>query len=131
MIRPAVEADIPAIVGMVERLAEAVNGPQRPCRVKTGQTIAGLIHSPDGAVWRSDGGFIAGCITQTIISPDPVAVETGWWASDRSGLALLRTFERWAHDRGATLIKMSCAGGAAQKILERSGYRVAEIQMVR
>ena len=131
MIRPAVEADIPRIIDMVERLAEAVSGPQTPCRKKTGQTIAGLIHSPDGSVWLSGGGFIAGCITQTIISPNPVAIELGWWASDRSGLALLRTFERWAHERGATLIKLTCNGGPAQAILERSGYRVAEIQMVR
>lgn len=130
MIRPAVETDIVRIIDMVERLREAVGGPQKPCRIKTGQTIAGLIHSPDGAVWLSDGGFIAGCITQTIISPDPVAIELGWWASDRSGLALLRTFERWAHERGATLIKLTCNGGPAQTILERSGYRVAEIQMV-
>lgn len=131
MIRLAVEADTPSIIDMVELLAAAVSGPQTPCRIKTGRTITGLIHSPDGAVWLSDGGFIAGCITQTIISPDPVAIELGWWASDRSGLALLRTFERWAHERGATLIKLTCNGGPAQAILERSGYRVAEIQMVR
>lgn len=131
MILPAVEADIPRIIDMVEGLAAAVRGPQRVCRIRTGETLAGLIASPDGAVWVSAGGFIAGTLTQTIISPDPVAVELGWWAGDRSGLRLLRTFEAWAQAHGATLIKLSCNGGAAQTILERSGYRVAEIQMVR
>lgn len=130
-IRSAQDADIPRIIDMVEALALSVNGPQEVCRIRTGETLSGLIHRPDGAVWISERGFIAGCITQTIISPDPVAVELGWWAEDRSGLRLLRTFEAWAQARGASLIKMSCNGGPAKQILERSGYRVAEIQMVR
>lgn len=104
---------------------------QQVCRARTGEVLAGLIASADGIVLVSDGGFIAGCITQTVISPEPVAVELGWYATDRSGLRLLRAFEGWARDRGATLIKMSCNGGAAQRLLERAGYRVAEIQMVR
>lgn len=131
MIQKAVEADIPRVIDMVEQLAAAVNGPQQVCRIRTGETLAGLIVRPEGGVWISDGGFIAGCITQTIISPDPVAIELGWWAGDRSGLRLLRTFEAWARERGACLIKLSCNGGPAQHILARSGYRVAEIQMVR
>lgn len=125
MIRPAVEADIPRIVDMVERLVEAVDGPQRVCRIKTGQTLAGLIASPDGFVAVSDHGFIAACITQTIISPDPVSTELGWWA-ESGGLSLLKAYEEWADSKGATLKKMSCAGGAAKAILARQGYRRAE-----
>jgi len=130
-LRAATAADIPQVIDWIEALACAVDGPQRVCRIRTGETLAGLIASGDGIVLVSDGGFIAGCITQTVISPDPVAVELGWYATDRSGLRLLRAFEGWARDRGATLIKMSCNGGAAQRLLERAGYRVAEIQMVR
>lgn len=131
MIRPAIEADIPAVIDLIERLAVAVSGPQKPCRIRTGETLAGLLHDPQGVILVSDRGFIAGRIIQTVISPEPVAVELGWYAEDRSGLALLRAFEAWASDRGATLIKLSCNGGAAQRILERAGYRVAEIQMVK
>lgn len=130
MIRPAVEADIPRITDMVERLVKAVGGPQKVCRIKTGQTLAGLIVSPDGFVAVSDHGFIAATITQTIISPDPVAVELGWWA-EREGLLLLRAFEDWAENKGATLKKMSCNGGTAQRMLERAGYRQAETAMVK
>lgn len=79
----------------------------------------------------SGRGFIAGTITQTVISPDPVAVELGWFSEDRSGLALLRAFESWSADQGATLVKMSCNGGAAQRILDRAGYRMAEMAMVK
>ena len=130
LIRPAVEADIPRITDMVERLVEAVDGPQRVCRIRTGQTLAGLIASPDGFVAVSDHGFIAATITQTVISPEPCAVELGWWA-EREGLLLLRAFEEWADSKGATLKKMSCAGGAAQRMLERAGYRQAETAMVK
>lgn len=131
MIRPADERDIPRIIDMIERLVAAMSGPQRVDRLRTGETLAGLLHDPQGVVLVSGGGFIAGRITRTVISPDPVAVELGWYAEDRSGLALLRAFEAWARARGATLIKMSCNGGAAQRILERSGYRVAETAMVK
>lgn len=130
-IRPASEADIPRIVNLVEALARAVDGPQRVCRLRTGETLARLVNDPHGVVLVSSGGFIAGCIAQTVINPDPVAMELGWFAQDRSGLRLLRAFESWAGEQGASLIKMSCNGGVAQVLLERAGYRVAEIQMVR
>lgn len=130
-MRQATEADIPRIIDMVERLAAAVDGPQRVCRIKTGGVLAGLIHSETGVVYVTDAGFIAGAIADTVISPDPVAIELGWYAEDRSGLRLLRAFEAWAHEQGATLIKMSCNGGAAQQILERAGYKAAEIAMVK
>ena len=131
MIRRAVEADIPRIVDMIEALTEAVSGPQRVCRVQAGATVVGLMNDPQGVVLVSEGGFIAGRITQTPINPAPVAVEMGWYATDRSGLRLLRAFEAWAERMGATLVKMSCNGGRAQALLERAGYRVAEIAMVR
>lgn len=131
MIRPATDADIPGIINMIEQLARSVDGPQRVCRIRTGETLAGLIHDPRSVVLVSERGFIAGTITQTVISPAPIAVELGWYAEDRSGLALLRAFEAWAADQGAALVKMSCAGGAAQRILERAGYRMAEMAMVK
>ncbi len=130
-LRRATAADIPQVIDWITALACAVEGPQQVCRARTGEVLAGLIASADGIVLVSDGGFIAGCITQTVISPQPVAVELGWYATNHSGVRLLRAFEGWARDRGAALIKMSCHGGAAQRLLERAGYRVAEIQMVR
>lgn len=131
LIRRATAADIPRIIDMIERLAAAVDGAQRVCRLRTGETVARLIASPSGFVMVSDGGFIAGEITSTIINPDPVALEWGWYADDRSGLRLMRSFEAWAQQRGATLVKMSCNGGAAQRILERAGYRLVEMTMVK
>ena len=131
MIRPGCEADIPRITDMVERLREAVGGPKRPCRIWTGQRLAFLIHSPDGFVRVSDGGFIAACMTQTIISPDWIANEEGWWASDRSFIPLFDQFEAWADERPNTLRKMSCATEPVRRFLERRGYRMAEMAMVK
>jgi len=131
MIRPAIEADIPRLIDMTEALAVSVSGPQAVCRLRAGETLAGIINSPRGAVFVSGGGFIAGRIMQTVISSDLCAFELGWLATDRNGLRLLRTFEVWAADQGATLIKMSANGGKAQRILERRGYAVAEVQMVK
>lgn len=131
MIREAVVNDIPRIIDMVERLTASVAGPQTVDRIKTGETLCGLIASPDGAVIVSDGGFIAGQLMETVISRDPVAFELGWYADDRSGLRLLRAFEAWATGKGASLIKLSCNGGAAQTILERVGYRAIETAMVK
>ena len=131
MIRKATEADIPRLIDMTTALAASVRGPQAVCRLRTGETLVSLLRNPQGVIFVSDGGFIAGQIMQTVISPDPVAFEIGWLATDRSGLRLLRAFEVWAAEQGATLIKMSANGGAAQRILERRGYAVAEVQMVK
>lgn len=123
-VRLAAAADVLRIVDMVEALREAVSGPVAVDRSWTARTIAKLIASPDGAVWLSGGGFIAGCLQPTIISPEIVAQEMGWFAKDRSGLQLLRAFEGWARERGATLIQLST--GPTGPDLTRLGYRRAE-----
>lgn len=130
MIRPATMQDIPCIIDLIEKLAAAVNG-LTVDRIKTGETLAGLLVDSAGVVLVSDGGFIAGRVAETFINLDRVAFEMGWFAEDRSGLRLLRAFEAWAKSRGAAMIAMSCNGGAARRILERSGYEAMEIKMVK
>ena len=123
-VRLAGAQDILRVVDMIEELRAAVRGPIPVDRAWTARTVAGLIASDDGAVWITDGGFIAGVIEPTIISPAPVAKEMGWYSRDRSGLLLLRAFEGWARMRGATLIQLST--GAEGLDLSRLGYRIAE-----
>lgn len=124
MIRLATPDDILSIVGMVERLRAAVGGPVPVDRAWTARTLAGLVASPDGAVWVSGGGFLAATLTQTVISPRRIAQECGWWAGDGSGLRLLRAYEAWARERGAALIQLST--GPDGPDLARLGYRRAE-----
>lgn len=123
-VRLAGAQDVLRVVEMIEDLRAAVQGPIPVDRAWTARTVAALIASDDGAVWITDGGFIAGVIEPTIISPAPVAKEMGWYSRDRSGLLLLRAFEGWARARGATLIQLST--GAEGLDLSRFGYRIAE-----
>lgn len=124
MIRLAGANDILPIVDMIEDLRAAVGGPVPVDRSWTAGILAKLITSPDAAVWVSGGGFIAGSLQPTVISPALIAMEHGWWARDGSGLRLLRAFEAWAHERGALLTQLST--GPTGLDLTRLGYRLAE-----
>ncbi|WP_312532060.1 hypothetical protein, partial [Paracoccus sp. (in: a-proteobacteria)] len=90
VVREAGGDDIPRIIDMIEDLRAAVAGPITVDRIWTAKTIAGLMTDPRGAVWVSSGGFIAGSLRPTVISPALIACEHGWWASDGTGLRLLR-----------------------------------------
>lgn len=130
-LRLAVAQDIPRIIDMIEALARSVDGPQRVDRETAGNSLMSHIMDSMAVVFMTDGGFISGRIISTVINPEPVAFETGWYARDRSGIRLLRAFEAWSRDKGAALVTMSCNGGSAQQILQRCGYRSAEIHMVK
>ena len=129
MIRPATASDILTIVDQVEALRAAVGGPVAVDRAWTARTLAALLESPDGSVWVSGGGFLAASIQRSVISPVPMAVEHGWWASDGSGLRLLRIYESWARDKGAAFITLST--GPTGPDLTRLGYWRAEQAWVR
>ena len=124
MIRRATADDILPLVNMVEDLRAAVGGPIPVDRAHTAQTLAALLSSPQGAVWESDGGFLAASIQRSVINPAPMGVEHGWWASDGSGLRLLRTYEGWARDNRAAFVTLST--GPDGPDLTRIGYRRAE-----
>lgn len=123
-VRRAAAADVLRIVDMIEELRSAVQGPILVDRAWTARTVAGLLADQRGVVFVTDGGFIAGSLRPTIINPEPIAVEHGWYSRDRSGLALLRAFEGWARAHGARLIQLST--GADGLDLSRFGYRLTE-----
>lgn len=128
-VRLATADDVLRIVDMTEALREAVRGPVAVDRPWTAQTVARLIASDDGYVAVTEGGFIAGCMTQTIISPVRICQELGWFSRDRSGLALLRSLEAWAQHNGAAMVQLST--GPEGLDLTRLGYRRAELAWVK
>ncbi len=128
-VRAAVDSDVPRIVEMIVALRDAVNGPIPVSRDWSMRTVAKLIADPDGCVFVTDGGFIAGLMQPTIINPLPIAKELGWWASDNSGLRLLRAFEAWAKGRRALLVQLSTAPEGLD--LTRLGYARAELAWVK
>lgn len=128
-MRPATGCDVLRIVDMIEALRVAVGGPVPVDRAHTAAAVARLIDSDSGIVLVTGGGFIAGALVPTIINPAPVAQELGWFATDGSGLRLLRAFEAWARGRGAMLIQLSTAPDGPD--LTRLGYRRAETAWVK
>ena len=129
MVRLATASDVVRIVDDVEALRAAVGGAVPVDRAWTAQSVARLIASPNGAVWVSQGGFIAACLVQTVISPVFICQEAGWWARDGSGGRLLRQFEKWADERGAFLKQISTAPEGMD--MTRLGYRKAELAWVK
>lgn len=121
-VRDATWEDIPRILDMVEALVGAVSGPIPVDRPHAGKVIAGLIGSDTGAVWRTEAGFLAAVLRPTIIHPDPIAVELGWFATDGKGLRLLKRFEEWATSNGARPQVSTAFGGR----LDRLGYQPVE-----
>tara|TARA_X000000950_G_scaffold214545_1_gene258091 strand:- start:161 stop:571 length:411 start_codon:yes stop_codon:yes gene_type:complete len=134
-VRLAVAADIPRIVQMVCALRAAIGGPVLPEPEKVAETVMILIGSPSGIVLVSDSGFIAGSISSTIISHERFAHELGWFATDNSGLRLLRAFEAWADSRGAR-VRLSTGPedqvpARLREALHRRGYRPYETAWVK
>jgi len=122
-VRLATQDDVERIVDMSEALVYAISGPLEVDRARTRENVLLLIANPNAVIFVTDGGFIAGIIQPTIISPRPVAQEVGWYATDKSGVRLLRTFEKWAASKGVNMVKASTGG----MDLSRLGYSRAEI----
>lgn len=133
MIRPATKEDIPAIVGMTERLRASVSAPIEVDPAVTARFVRTLLGSPLAAVWVVDGrgsltGFLAASVGTASISMLPIAVEHGWWAEQGGGLALLKTYMAWAKDVGCFAARMSTPphNERAAQILDRFGFDLAE-----
>lgn len=123
-VRLATASDVMHIVDLVEDLREAVNGLMPVNRPWTAQFVAGLIDSPQGVVFVSGDGFIAGMLQPTVINPAHIALENGWFARDGSGRALRLAFEDWGRKQGAEMVKLST--GAIGPDLSKDGYVLTE-----
>lgn len=133
MIRIATMKDIPAIVGMTERLRASVRSPLAVDTTVTSRFVAALLASPLAAVWVVDGpdgptGFLAASVGTASISMLPIAVEHGWWAEQGGGLTLLKQYTAWAGDIGCFAVRMSTPphNERAAEILNRMGFEIAE-----
>lgn len=133
MIRPARTEDIPAIVGMTERLRASVKSPLEVDTAVTTRFVRALLASPMAAVWVVGGaegptGFLASSVGTASISMLPIAVEHGWWAEQGGGLRLLKAYLSWAKDIGCFAARMSTPphNKRAASILDRLGFDLAE-----
>jgi hypothetical protein len=129
-MREATLDDMPRLLEMGQRFHAAS---EMPCGFSN-EAIAGLltnlISEPSGAVLISGGGVIGGALSPAYCDPDWImAVELFWWAEDRQGLRLLKSFEDWAEASGANEVRMTTLSSlpSADRIIRRKGYQPTEI----
>lgn len=128
-MRPANKEDVPRLVELGRRFHEAKQDQYPFDPADTAGFFNGLISSPAGIVLVTDGGFICGALVPAPSNSEWVtAFELFWWAEDRSGLRLLKGFEQWASDMGASEVKFSHPETETRvgEVLTRAGYAPSE-----
>ncbi len=125
-VRPAIPADIGRIVYMVERFnAIYFDVPVSP--VKTRNMVEWVID--EGVIFVSDSGFIAGMVTEDLFRDWTILQEFGWFAEDRSGIALLDAFIHAGHSLEVDEVRistLSTSSPLAGRILQRKGFAPLE-----
>lgn len=94
---------------------------------RTARTLSHLVYN--GVALRSDSGAIVGMFMDDPYYPERHLVEMGWFATDRSGMPLLRAFEKEGIDQGVSSIRMTTlhtSPQAVQTLLQRRGYKALE-----
>jgi len=88
--------------------------------------LQSLISSPNSCVFIHDNGAIGGRISRLPFGPGNMAQEVFWWA-ERGGLILMRAYEDWAQEKGASVICMaSLPNSRVDAIYRRRGYEPCE-----
>lgn len=106
-MRHAALDDIPALVAMGRKFHESASPPWPFSPGGFAKTLNELIACQYVAI--SEGGFIAGVMTENPLSSEwLVAREFLWWATDGSGAQLRAGFRGWAKEQGAREIIWSC-----------------------
>lgn len=130
MIRRATIEDVEHCATLGHKFIVAADMP--PASLEECRTFcASLLHHPDGVMFISPQGVIAGLLAPLYYKPGyKQAVELFWWAEDGNGLRLLQAFETWARERGADDINMSTLAHYTPKgvpeLLRRRGYEARD-----
>lgn len=135
MIRAATPADIDPIVAMcAEFIAEGTYlGMIAFERARFERLIAALVASNAADVLVTDrlNGMIAMVMERSDLTGDVMAGELFWWvrpgARGVTGWRLQQAGERWARERGATIMRMAAPDENVGRMLERNGFKRAEI----
>lgn len=97
-------------------------------REKTLRTLEEIIMGPAGVGFRTDHGAIIGTIEDDPFRDYTVLQERGWYATDRSGIALLDTFVNYGHELGVDEVRVGNlhSNPGVSKLLERKGFTPVE-----
>lgn len=84
-----------------------------------------------GAIFLSEDGFIGGVMVPCYFNPTVFMASELFWFARESGQALLKAFEEWAAEAGASVI---CTSGlvdghekAIRRVFRANGYQASEI----
>ena len=126
-MRQATEDDIQRLIEMGRKFHAQSGLPFGFDDAAVGALLSAL--TGGGVIIMTDSGAIGGVMNPAYCDPSwRMAVELFWWA-EKDGLALLRAFEEWAAERGASEVRMTSLASLprADTILRRKGYAATEI----
>jgi GNAT superfamily N-acetyltransferase len=129
VIRPATLADLDQITAWGAEF-HAASGMLAPFDAEATRVfVARLIEASGAVVLMHERGMIGGLLSPAYCAPQwVIAVELFWWA-ESGGMALLRAFEAWAKENGASEVRMTTLAALprAEGVLKRAGYSPAEL----
>lgn len=129
MVWAAGEGDVQELLQMGKKFHRMAALPCRYDELAFANTLRGLMAGQDTTVLRSERGMIGGAMVPAFIDPDwKIAIELFFWSEDGHGMRLMRAFEKWATDMGASEIRMSAESSLprAAKIYALRGYKKTE-----
>lgn len=137
MIRDATLDDIPELVGMGRKFADAIGMTETTGfdEESVAALLAHLIESPAGICLITEGGGAGGLVHPCSFNASHMTgQELFWWIEPehrgRKGLLLFRALERAAQERGAQTWMVSTMESldfdGAARFYERSGYRPSD-----
>lgn len=138
MIRIANHSDAPRLVEMARAFhAAATDGPALPFDAAMALHAAhAAIGAPDAAIFIAEKrgravGMLCAVVAGTPFGPGRLAQEFAFWIEPdaRGGSAamkLMRAYEAWAKERGATAAGLVDRDGSTARFYDRNGYKPAE-----
>ena len=133
MIRPATMDDIPALVAMGRVFFERLDLPFDYIPRDTAENLAWLIS--EGGVFIGKNGAIGGLLQSAPFNKSvKFANEHFWWSEGGEGIRLLKRYEDWASESGASWVVMTTIEtleSKASEVLRRRSYRRQESQYVK
>ncbi|MEX0319020.1 MAG: hypothetical protein AB3N21_13765 [Ruegeria sp.] len=128
-IRPATIEDMPRLMEYARRFHEQSCQPFPFDEDATARMGEIMIEAPQSTIIIGEAGMIGGALCPAYCAPDWVqAVELFWWA-EKGGIALLKAFEDWAQEVGASEVRMTTLAALerADRLLRGLSYEPAEI----
>lgn len=121
-VRPATILDLQRIIDMMHVFNDQyfkIPLNEDKCEVMVSYMIT------EGIVFVSDYGFIGGIVTEDLFRDWTYLGELGWYATDRSGLSLLKAFIHAGKEAGVDEIRMctlDTSPESARKVLIKKGF---------